>query len=378
MNSFFNNFKDLFLGVLDGAYGWPTEALTLLAIVLIFNYAVKWVLLRLHNRFSRENLLWHDSFVRALYKPLSYFIWFFAGVQFLELVDKYTLSEISVNNVHLTLAVGAIVALAWFLLRWKNNIVEYMTIRSREHELALDTTKIDVLDKLFTLIILFITALLLLEVTGSSLNTLIAFGGIGGLALAFASQEMVSNFFAGIMIYATQPFSKGDNVLLPEKKVEGTVEEIGWYMTRLRSPEKKPIYIPNSIFSKAVLINPSRINCRQFKEIIGVRYSDKEKLPELMTRLTAMLKEHPSISHQNPILVNLTAFGTYSLDVQVSAFSYVLDNDAFATVRGDLLYKIAIIIEEVGAEFATPATLVTLQNSGANGQIAGAHGNLTG
>lgn len=373
MNSFFADMKDLFLAVLDGAFGWGTEALTLLAVVLIFNYAAKWILLKLHARFSVQDLLWHDSFVRALYKPLSYYVWFFAGVQFLELIDKYTLSEISVSNVHLTLGIGAIVALAWFLLRWKTNIVEYMTIRSKQHQLDLDTTKIDVLDKVFTLTIVFISALLLLEVTGSSLNTLIAFGGIGGLALAFASQEMVANFFAGLMIYVTQPFSKGDQVFLPERKVEGQVEEIGWYMTQLRSPDKKPIYLPNSIFSKAVLINPSRINCRQFKEVIGVRYSDKDKLPELMERITKMLKEHPSISHQNTILVNLHAFGNYSLDIQVSAYSYVLDNDAFATVRSDLLFKIASIIEEVGADFATQTQIITLQNSRTleNGNLAG-------
>ena len=368
--NFFTDFKELFLDILDGSYGLLTEGITLLAVVLIFNYLAKWVLLKLHARFSQQDLLWHDSFVKALYKPLSYFVWFFAGVQLLELIDKYTLSEISVANVHLTLGVGAILALSWFLLRWKTNIVEYLTIRSKQHQLELDGTKIDVLDKLFTLFILFLTALLLLEVTGSSLNTLIAFGGIGGLAIAFASQEMVSNFFAGFMIYVTQPFCKGDNVMLPERKVEGQVEEIGWYMTRLRSPDKKPIYLPNAIFSKAVLLNPSRINCRQFKEIIGLRYEDKARIPHVMLKLTELLKSHPSISHQNPILVTFHAFGNCSLDVQISAYSYVLDNDAFATVRSDLLLKIADVIEEAGADFATPTQIVTLQN----GQIAGIHG----
>lgn len=371
MHNFFNDFRDLFLGVLDGAYGWLTETFTLLGVVLVFNYAAKWILLKLHDRFSKQDLLWHDSFVRAVYKPLSYFVWFFAGVQFLELVDKYTLSEISVTNVHLTLAIGSILAFAWFLLRWKKNLVEYMTIRSKQHQLDLDNTKIDVLDKLFTLVIIFVSLLLLLEVTGSSLNTLIAFGGIGGLAIAFASQEMVSNFFAGFMIYVTQPFSKGDIVSLPERKVEGTVEEIGWYMTQLRSPDKKPIYLPNAIFSKAVLMNPSRINCRQFKEIISVRYEDRDTLPKLMERLTQMLKEHPSISHQNTILVTLHAFGNYSLDLQISAYSYVLDNDAFATVRSDLLFKIATIVEESGAEFATQSYIVTLHKD----KLSGIYGN---
>jgi len=351
---------DVALGAVDGVYGWISETLILLFIVLVFNFAVKWILQRLHNRFEKQNKIWHVSFVSALYKPLSYYVWFFAGIQFLDLIDRYTLAEVTLKNVHLILGLGAILAFAWFLLRWKNNIMNHVTVMSKNHEILFDLSKIDVIDKLLTLLILFVTGLLILEITGSSLNTLIAFGGIGGLAIAFASQEMIANFFGGIMIYITHPFSKGEWVHLPERNIEGHVEEIGWYMTRIRSLDKRPMYVPNSVFSKIVVINPSRMSCRQFKEIIGLRPSDLPRLKAIIEDVKQLLLHHPDINNKAQILVCFCGFGNYSVELQIQAYSLVLDNDGFARVKDDLLFKIAAIFEKHGAETAVPTSIVSL------------------
>lgn len=342
------------MAAIDGVYGWAGETLALLVIVLVFNFAIKWFLHRLHYHFEKQNKIWHDSFVSALYKPLSYYVWFFAGIVVIDLIDRYTLAEISLENVHLILGLGAILAFAWFLLRWKNNVVNHVTVKSRLHEISFDISKIDVIDKLCTLVIVFLTSLLFLEITGSSLNTLIAFGGIGGLAIAFASQEMIANFFAGIMIYVTHPFSRGDWIQLPERNIEGYIEEIGWYMTRVRSLDKRPMYVPNSIFSKIVVINPSRMSHRQFKETIGLRYQDRPLLKQINADIKKMLLNHPGIDTHFPILVNFVSFGTYSLDIQVSALSKVIENENFANLKDDLLFKIDEIIHAHGGELATP------------------------
>lgn len=363
MKEFFDQCSQIFLGVLDGNYGWVTETAVLFGVVLLFNFVVKWILRKLHERFEKQGKLWHDSFVRALYKPLSYFVWFFAGVQLLELIDKYTLSQFSISNVHHTLAIGAIVALGWFALRWKNNLKTYVTNKSKNHELALDQTKIDVIDKLVTLVIIFTTILLLLDVTGSSLNTIIAFGGIGGLAIAFASQEMIANFFAGMMIYVTHPFSKGEWVQLPERQIEGHVEEIGWYMTRIRSLDKRPIYVPNSIFSKVVVINPSRMSCRQFKEILALRLEDLSKIKPYMHELTHLLEQHPLIANAHPVTVTIAGFANNTLDLNVSAYANVLDNDAYSRLKSDLFFLISDLLQKHEIEFSTPTTLVAFQKT---------------
>lgn len=350
---------DFAFAAIDGAYGWLPETFALLTIVVIFNFVIRWFLKKLHHRFERQNQVWHDSFVRALYKPLSYYVWFFAIVHVVDLISHRVFEDgASLENMHMILALGGVIAMAWFLLRWKKNMIHSMLVKSKNKEIALDVNKIDVINKVLTILIFFITILLILEITNRSVNTLIAFGGVGGLALAFASQEIIANFFAGLMIYATHPFSKGDWILIPERNIEGIVDEIGWYMTLIKGLDKRPLYVPNSVFSRTVVVNPSRMSHRQIKETIGLRYNDLSRMKDLMADIKTMLKHHPEIDKDYSIIVNFTAFGSYSLDFIVSAYTTVIENEPFARVKDEILFKIADIIAAHGAEIAFPSSCV--------------------
>lgn len=348
------------ISAVDGVYGWINEALALIAIVIVFNFFAKWVLNRLQFHFEKRKKIWQCSFVQSLHKPLSYFMWLFMLVHVYDLIAYKNQREVNIQNMNLIIKLGAVGALCWFLLRWKKGIVRYMIERSKRHEILFDVNKIDVIDKLVTLITIFISVLLVLEITDRSVNTLIAFGGIGGLALAFASQEIIANFFGSIMIYITQPFSKGDWISIPEKKMEGIVEEIGWYMTRIRSFDKRPIYIPNSVFSKIVVITPSRMSHRQFKEIIGLRHSDLPKLEGIFAEIRTMFENHPNIDKSCANLVQLNSFGAYSLDMQVIAFFPMIYSDDFPRLRDDLFFKIAGIISKHDARIAFPSSAMLL------------------
>ena len=204
---------------------------------------------------------------------------------------------------HVALSIGAVLAIAWFFMRWKRNTINQIVTKNKTHSILFDRGKIDALDKLASVSIFFLTVIELMNITGRSMNTLIAFGGIGGLALAIASQEIIGNFFGGLMIYLTHPFSVGDWINLPERGLEGHVEDIGWYMTRIRTFEKRPIYVPNSTFSKTVVMTPSRMSHRQFKETFRVRYSDIKVIKEIVSGISEMLREHPNIDQDQKTLV---------------------------------------------------------------------------
>lgn len=353
----FNKMNDcctFVLGALDGLYGWISEAIAIVVIVFVFNFLVKWLLKRLHLHFENQKKYWKDSFVQALYLPLSYYVWFFAILETIDLVSSKLMFPIPIENRHILLAIGAVLAFTWFLLRWKGNVVKHLITQSKNREIAIDQGKIGAIDKLLTVIIIFFTGLLLLEATDRSMNTIIAFGGVGGLALAFASQEVIANFFGGFMIYLTQPFTIGDWISIPDHSIEGIVEEIGWYMTRVRSLDKRPIYIPNSIFSRLIVITPSRMSHRVFKVILALRTEDLPKIKKIMEEIKDMLQQHFDIDHSQTVLVRLSAFGTYSLDITISACIPIIDNEGFMKVQEDLLLKIADIIGKNGAEFATP------------------------
>lgn len=349
---------EIALAAIDGAYGWLTEAVLLLGVVAIFNFFAKWVLKRLHLYFQKQKQIWHDSFVSAFYKPFSYYVWFFAIIHMIDLVAYRAVEAGAVEDLHTVLGIGAIVCFGWFLMRWKKNIVQYMITKSKMRQIALDISKIDVIDKVLTLVILFTVVLLTLEVTDRSMKALIAFSGIGGLALAFASQEIIANFFAGLMIYATKPFAKGDWIIVPEKNIEGVVEEIGWYMIHIKSTDKRPLYVPNSVFSKAVIVNPARMSHRQLKVTIGLRYEDMPQLKGIIADIKSMLQHHPDIDRTQSLLVHFAAFGSYSLDVMISAYTTVTETERFVAIKDDVLFKIDDIVKLHGAEMAFPTSLV--------------------
>ena len=272
----------------------------------------------------------------------------------MDLISSRTLIPIPIENRHIVLAVGGVLAFTWFLIRWKKNVVHQLLAKSRTGEITIDQGKIGAINKVCTVSVAFFCVLLMLEATNRSMNTIIAFGGVGGLALAFASQEVIANFFGGVMIYFTHPFTIGDWILIPDHTIEGTVEDIGWYMTRVRSLDKRPIYIPNSIFSRLIVITPSRMSHRVFKETINLRCKDLPKIRAITREIKEMLQQHFDIDRSQAIIVRFINFGTYSLDVEISACTTIIDKEGFFRLKEDLLFTIADIIEKNGAEFANP------------------------
>jgi MscS family membrane protein len=350
------------IGALDGVHGWLSEAIAILIVVFCVNFLARWILNRLHLYYEKQKKYWRDSFVQAIYTPLSYFVWFFAAIQAVALISSSIEIPFPLNTRHGIFAVAGVLAFSWFLFRWKRNVVQHLNAKSKNREITIDKGKISAIDKLCTVFIIFFTILMLLEVTDRSMSTIIAFSGVGGLALAFASQEVISNFFGGFMVYLTQPFTVGDWISIPGHSIEGVVEDIGWYMTRVRSLDKRPIYIPNSIFSKLIVITPSRMSHRVIQETINLRYKDHPKIKKIVHEIREMLQEHIDVDRSQSVIARFTAFGPYSLDISISACTPITDKDGYLKVKEDILHKIADIIERNGAEQAYPTQNIELQS----------------
>lgn len=345
-----------FANALEGQYGWVIELVALLLLVFIINVVLKWVLLKLHSYFEASNSLWKDSFVTSLLTPLTSFVWLIALVQLLNVTWERLRGVPLFTTSHAIIKIGAILVTSWFLLRWKKSIVNKTYAQNRQKHLSLDKGKIDAINKLLTVLICFFAALLLLEQLGSNMNTLIAFGGVSGLAVAFASQQIIANFFGGLMIYFTHPFAIGDWINLPEKNIEGHVEEIGWYTTRIRTFDKRPIYIPNSMLTNILVMNPSRMTHRRVNESIFLRYQDIQAVPKIIQEIKTLLIQHPKIEPKSSVQVHFTAFGAQGLEIKFSAYTKEIDKYLYQDVLQEILLKIATIIEEYGADFAIPLT----------------------
>ena len=284
--------------------------------------------------------------LEATTKPLPLYIWLFALVKTANALSQNFLGYPIIQDAGMWLKASFWVFFAWFLFRWKHGAVVGYPFKVK--------TSRDLIDKTLTIFILFITLVSILDVTGQSMATLIAFGGVSGLAIAFASQQVIANFFGGLMIYMTHPFTIGEWIRLPEKDVEGHVEEIGWYMTLVRGLDKRPIYVPNSIFSSVLVMNPSRMSHREILEIVGVRYADIPKVPAIMAKIKDYLKSNHKIDKKEKILAHLDNYSPSAVDIKVQCFTKETDSLAFQEVKQEVLFKIAAILEEEKAELAYP------------------------
>jgi MscS family membrane protein len=352
-------FMSACMKILEGSYGLSVQIIGILLFVLIFNWLVKSFLIRLSHSYRKQHKIWRLSFVSALYIPLSYVVWFMAFVIFLDMIST-NFFRVHLFDIHLMMKIGIVLALGWFLLRWNISINHSMRELKAHHRIALTPGNLDMVSKLATIAIIIFTLFLLLDVTGSNIQTLIAFGGIGGLAIAFASQQVISNFFGGLMVYLNHPFTIGEYVNLPERKIEGEIEEIGWYMTCIRNPEKRPIYIPNSVFTQTIVLNISRKTHERIYLTFGLRYQDREVIKQVIDEIKWMLLKHPHIDHNQKVEVAVIHFESYSIDIEISAYVAEGHKADFKTIRQEIFIQMTSIIHKQGAELATPTTIVEI------------------
>ena len=235
----------------------------------------------------------------------------------------------------------------------------------------LDATTVKAIGKLVRVSVIITAALITMQLLGYSVSGVLAFGGIGGLAVGFAAKDLLANFFGGLMIYLDRPFSGGDWVRSPDKEIEGTVEDIGWRLTRIRTFDKRPLYIPNSIFNQIAVENPSRMTNRRIYETIGVRYDDVAVLPAIIADVKTMLQNHEAIDLSQTMIVNFNKFGASSLDFFVYTFTKTTVWVDFHVIKQDVLLKIADIVASHGAEIAFPTTTVHLAEGEVPTEVSG-------
>jgi MscS family membrane protein len=186
---------------------------------------------------------------------------------------------------------------------------------------------------------------------------------MGGIAIGFAAQDLLANFFGGLFIYTDRPFSVGDWIRSPDRNIEGTVEKIGWRVTRIRTFDKRPLYVPNAIFSTIAVENPSRMTNRRIKETIGIRYDDANKMGKIVELVRQMLLEHPEIDTKKTLIVNFNTFASSSLDFFIYTFTKTTNWVDYHQIKQDILLKVLNIIEGEGAETAFPTSTIHMADN---------------
>jgi MscS family membrane protein len=352
------------------AASWLPQVLTVIGAVVALNVVAHYLLRHIEKLATRSAAVWDDALIKATRKPLTLLLWVMGAAFASRIVHQHSGTQVP-DFVVPTRDTLVIVALAWFLWRLIGNAAHSILARSAETGKAVDRTTVDALSKLGRVSVVILAALVVLQTLGFSISGVLAFGGIGGIALGFAAKDMLANFFGGLTIYWDRPFTVGEWIRSPDKEIEGTVEYIGWRHTRVRAFNKNPIYVPNALFTNIVVENPTRMTNRRIKETIGIRYADLDKMAAIVADVKAMLQAHPEIDTDATLIVNFNQFGASSLDFFIYTFTRTVEWVHYHEVKQDVLLKIAAIIRAHGAEIAFPTRTLHLEADAGEAQAAG-------
>tara|TARA_R110001599_G_scaffold66010_1_gene186308 strand:+ start:1437 stop:2579 length:1143 start_codon:yes stop_codon:yes gene_type:complete len=328
------------------------------AVIFVFTAVVGGVVGRVFTQVERQlsktRNLWDDTILHAARGPIMLAIWLL-GISWLAYsIQRQHASEIS-DIFFYAQRTTVIFCLSWFVIRFIGG-VELIVISEEKMKEPMDETTVFAVGKLLKAGCVFIAVLVVLQTTGYSISGVLAFGGVGGIAIGFAAKDLLANFFGGLMIYLDRPFKVGDWIRSPDKEIEGTVIKIGWRLTTITTFDKRPLYVPNSFFTTISVQNPSRMSHRRILETIGVRYSDAKQLPIIVEKVKAMLIEHSEIDDTQTMIVNFTTFNNSSLDFFIYTFTKTTNWIKFHEVKQDVLLRVLSIIEEEKAEVAFPTS----------------------
>lgn len=224
-----------------------------------------------------------------------------------------------------------------------------------------DKTSATSIARILKLAMVLVLLLLFGEHLGLSFSGLLAFGGFGGIAIGIAGRDVLGNVFSGVMLYFDRPFKFGDWIRSPDRNIEGTVEEIGWRMTKIITFDNRPLFVPNSVFSTISVENPGQMRNRRISTTIGLRYEDADKVAAVVDDIRAMLQKHDGIDFTQTLLVYFNEFADSSLNIMVYGFTKTTKWAEWLAIQQDVYLNIITIVHSHDADFAFPSRTVYLE-----------------
>ena len=339
------------------------KAIMILFALLLFrnfitNIIIK-ILKKLSSKYNLKNIvLVLDSIEKSLVNFITY-----TGMYFALMVLPFNPSiAVFINRVYrtfiiITITQGLLKIITAYADELNN---QYLTKDDKSERSQMSKTVFPLLSKLIKAIIVIIAiAAIAVEFNFEQLSSILAGLGIGGAALALASQDLIKNFFGGFVILTDKSFSVGDWIKVDS--FEGTVEELGLRSTKIRTFDKELVTVPNSRFADRELINFSARENRRVNFTVGAVYdTSSEKLQRAISKIKIMLDNH-SMVKENSALVKLDRFGASSLDIVVQYLTVTKDYIEYMSIKDDINFKIIDIFNEEEISFAFPSMSVYME-----------------
>lgn len=267
---------------------------------------------------------------------------------------------------HLYLVVASQFVLAvsgvWGSYRLTNILGEVLTRWAERTESTLDDLLVPLVVKSLKLFITALGIIFLADRLAIELAPLLTGLGLGGLAFALAAKDFVSNLFGSMMVIADRTFQVGDWVVIGD--IEGTIEQVGFRSTRIRTFYNSLITLPNSNMITSAVDNLGRRRYRRWRTMLSITYDTPPgKIEAFCEGIRELVRRHP-YTRKDYFQVYLSAFAPASLDVLVYVFFSTPDWSTELRERQRLMLDIMRLARQLGVEFAFPTQTLHVVQGG--------------
>lgn len=252
-------------------------------------------------------------------------------------------------------------ALVWMCYRLTDVLTEYMAQLAEKTESELDDLLVPMLSKSLRIFVIVVGVLVSIQNLGFNVMSLLAGLGLGGLAFALAAKDTAANLFGSIMILIDRPFKPGDWIIT--SSAEGTVEEIGFRSTRVRTFYNSVIYIPNSLLASQNIDNMGVRQYRRIKTMLGLTYNTPpEKIEAFVEGLKQIIKANPH-TRKDYFHVALNNYGKSSLEILLYCFLEVNDWSIELVEKQNLFLEILRLAQKLKIDFAFPTQSIHIEST---------------
>jgi MscS family membrane protein len=306
------------------------------------------------NNIGSENI--GESYIHRVSIPLSLILALFILrnlfplLQFSAFINKY---------INLTLDIFIPFTFAYALYKIVDILTEYLALAAAKTEGTLDDQLVPLVRKTLKLFVIVSGLLFILQSLNINITAFLAGLSIGGLAFALAAQDTLKNFFGSVMIFIDKPFQVGDWINFDGNG--GTVEEVGFRSTRIRTVNNSLIYIPNGKLADLTVDNLGMRKFRRFSTTLTITYDTPPDLIEVFVEgLRDIANKHPLVNQEN-YLIYLNDLGASSLNISFIVYLFVNNINDEQKTRHEIISEIIRLAAHLNVRFAFPTQTLHME-----------------
>jgi MscS family membrane protein len=308
--------------------------------------------------------MWNAAFRRG--RPFGNVLPVPARLLIVALAGKWVLSSLSLSlfvrefwsNAASMLTIASVV---WLLILLNGEIEQYIHRFLPFTNRAAASQLLRLLRRTADVLVIFAGLLATLRLLSIDPTPALAGLGVGGIAVALAAQKTLENIVAGASLIFDQAVRVGD--YLKVGTIEGIVDHIGLRSTRIRTPDRTVVSVPNAQIASTSLESISARDKFWFHPVVGLRYeTTPTQLRTVVNGIRQTLEAHPSVDTRS-VRVRFVRLGAFSLDVEINAYLDARDWNHFLEVQEELLFSITEIVSAAGTAIAFPTQTMYVANA---------------